>query len=96
MFAQRRITLRGVSSMCITSRARQRGPIFLYPGLNNEEEALPCCDGRVTIIHCLPVTTKPRQHSGKKNEADSVTPEETGPIILTLTFLQRKAAKAAS
>lgn len=25
-----------------------------------------------------------------------MTPEETGPIILTLTFLQRKAAKAAS
>ncbi len=43
LFAQRRITLQGVSSMCITSRGRQRGLIFLYPGLNYEEEELPCC-----------------------------------------------------
>lgn len=31
--------------MCITSRVRQREFMFLYPGLNYEEEELPCCLG---------------------------------------------------
>lgn len=45
MFAQRRIALQGVSSMCTTSELIEKGLMFLYPRINYEEEELPCCPG---------------------------------------------------
>lgn len=53
--------------MCITSRVRQRGLVFLYPGLNYEEKELPCCYGRKYNLFCLPATTQLRQQSRKAN-----------------------------